>query len=155
MGRSGATTTGQIDGVDNNETIQGSAIIVPTSDSIAEMKVSTNSYDAEFGQVAGAIIETVTKSGTNTLHGSAFEYHRTSATFARNPLTEAQKPAPFKWNQFGGSLGGPVARDKFFFFGDYQGTRQRLGPRCRARFRWMLSAKATLVPCLNFPSSIL
>jgi carboxypeptidase family protein len=117
----------QIDGIDNNETIQGSAIIVPTADSVDEVKVTTNNYDAEFGQVAGAVIQTVTKSGSNALHGSVFEYLRNSETFSRNPFTELAGPSPFKWNQFGGSLGGPVRKEKLFFFGDYQGTRQRLG----------------------------
>ena len=126
-GQSYGNSNRQIDGIDNNETIQGSAVIVPTADSISEVKVITNSYDAEFGVVMAAVIQTVTKSGTNGLHGSAFEYLRNSETFARNPFTEPTGPAPFKWNQFGGSVGGPIRHDKLFFFADYQGTRQRLG----------------------------
>jgi hypothetical protein len=114
-------------GIDNNETIQGSAVIVPTVDSLAEMKITTNNYDAEFGQVMGAVIQWVTKSGTNAWHGTAFEYLRNSATFARNPFTEPLGPSSFRWNQFGGSAGGHIKRDKLFFFADYQGTRQRIG----------------------------
>ena len=122
-----ANNNRQIDGVDSNETIQGSAVVVPTIESIAEMKITTNNYDAEFGQVAGAVIETVTKGGTNDFHGSAFNYNRNSATFARNSFTEPNEPSKHNWNQFGAAAGGRVVRDKLFFFGNYQGTRQRLG----------------------------
>ena len=101
------------------------------------MKVTTADYDAELGQVSGLVSQYVTKGGPNDLHGSMFWFNRNSATFAADPFAEklpgtgpkgkGTGPAPFNWNQFGGSLGGPVKRNKMFFFGDYQGNRTRQG----------------------------
>lgn len=87
------------------------------------MQVYTGKYDAEYGFSGSAVINVVTRSGNNELHGSLFEYLRNSATDARNYF--AQDVTPFRRNQFGGSLGGPVVKNKLFFFGDYQGTRFR------------------------------
>jgi hypothetical protein len=126
-GQSAGNHNRQIDGIDNNETIQGLNVINPTVESIAEMKITTNNYDAEFGQVGGAVIETVTRTGTNGFHGSLFEYLRNDQTFASDPFSGVSEVAPFKWNQFGGSAGGPIVRDKLFYFGDYQGVRSRVG----------------------------
>ena len=118
----------QLDGIDNQETIQGVAMINPAIDSLQEVKITTNSYDAEFGQVAGAIFQVSTKSGTNAFHGSAFEYLQNDKLFARNPYTQSTSDvAPWRWNQFGGSVGGPIRKDKLFFFADYQGLRSRNG----------------------------
>jgi len=118
----------QLDGIDNQETIQGVAMINPAIDSLQEVKITTNSYDAEFGQVAGAVFQVSTKSGTNALHGSLFEYLQNNKFFARNPYTQStSNVAPWRWNQFGGSLGGPIRKDKLFFFSDYQGLRSRNG----------------------------
>lgn len=118
----------QLDGIDNQETIQGVAMVNPAVDSLQEMKITTNSYDAEFGQVAGAIFQASTKSGTNSYHGSAFEYLQNDKLFARNPWTQSTTGvAPWRWNQFGGSFGGPMIKDKLFFFGDWQALRSRNG----------------------------
>ena len=117
----------QLDGVDNNEVIQGLSMMVPSQDSVQEIKLTTSNYDAEYGTVAGAVIQISTRSGTNDIHGSAFEYYRSSGMFARNPFTEPEKPASFIWHQFGGSMGGPVRKDKIFLFGDFQGMRTTLG----------------------------
>lgn len=117
----------QLDGVDNNENALGGNVVIPTQDSVREFKITTSSWDAEFGRAGGAVTQIETKSGDNSLHGSAFEYLRNNVTNARNPFTEPDGPPPFKWNQFGGSLGGPIKKNKTFFFGDYQGQRQRLG----------------------------
>lgn len=122
-GQNSNNSNRQLDGVDNNETIQGLSMIVPALDSVEEMKVTTSNYDAEFGQVAGAVIQISTRSGTNEFHGSLFEFYRSSGMFARNPFTEPIGPAKFIWQQFGGSAGGPIVKDKVFFFGDYQGVR--------------------------------
>jgi Carboxypeptidase regulatory-like domain/TonB dependent receptor len=118
----------QYDGIDNQETIQGVAMINPNIDSLHEMTITTNTYDAEYGQVAGAVFQASTKSGTNTLHGSVFEYYQDDAFFARNPFTQSQSTvAPWQWNQFGGSAGGPLLVDKLFFFGDWQAVRSKQG----------------------------
>jgi hypothetical protein len=123
----------QLDGVDNQETIQGVAMINPNIDSLQELKITTNTYDAEFGQVAGAVFQVSTRSGTNSLHGTAFEYLQNDKFFARNPFTQATtNVAPWKWNQFGASLGGPIRSDKAFFFGDWQGVRSRQGQTIQA-----------------------
>lgn len=122
-GQPGYNSNRQLDGVDNNETIQGLSMIVPSEDSVQEVNIVTNSYSAEYGQVSGAVIQVSTKSGTNHWHGSAFDYYRSSGMFARNPFTEPVKPASARWQQFGGSLGGPILKDKLFAFGDYQGLR--------------------------------
>ena len=111
-----------LDGTENNSAILGIAVINPNIDSLQEMKVTTSNYDAEFGSVGGALLQATTKAGTNHLHGSAFYYLRNDFFNAQNPF--AQGSLPLHWNQFGGSVGGPVWKDKVFFFADYQGTRR-------------------------------
>jgi hypothetical protein len=125
----------QLDGTDNRESVLGEPVITPNLDSVSELKITTTSYDAEFGQASQAIIASHTKSGTNVLHGSLFEYRRDQHGAARDPFAQAQPiPGtngryipPTLWNQFGGSLGGPIQKDKTFYFGDYQGSRQHNG----------------------------
>jgi hypothetical protein len=122
----------ELDGTDNQDPILGIIVINPNLDSISETKVTTADYDAEFGKAIAGIMTAQTRSGTNSLHGSLFEYRRTDALQAKDPfqlpdpVTKKVVP-PNKWNQFGGSLGGPIVKDKLFFFGDYQGTRQSFG----------------------------
>jgi hypothetical protein len=94
-------------------------------DAIQEFSVLTTNYSTEFGRTSGGVISAVTKSGTNTFHGSAYEFLRNSALDAAN-FFDSAKP-PFKRNQFGGSAGGPIRKDKTFIFGDYEGLRQSLG----------------------------
>ena len=126
----------QLDGTDNRESVLGEPIISPNLDSLSELKITTTAYDAEFGQASQAIISATTKSGSNLLHGSAFEYRRDQHAAARDPFAQSQPILgtngkqfipPTLWNQFGGSIGGPIQKDKTFFFGDYQGTRQKNG----------------------------
>ncbi len=114
-----------LDGTDNQNSLLAIAIINPNIDSLQELKVTTSNYDAEFGSVAGALVQATTKSGTNQWHGTAFEYVQNNAFNSANPFTGLNPPV--RWNQFGGSLGGPIKKDKLFFFVDYQGTRQRNG----------------------------
>lgn len=95
-------------------------------DAVREFRVLTSSYSAEYGRTSGGTITAVTRSGTNNLHGSAFEFLRNSALDARNFFDPAEI-RPFKRNQFGGSFGGPVKKNKTFFFGSYEGLRDRLG----------------------------
>ncbi len=95
-------------------------------DAVREFQVLTSNYSAEFGGTSGGVINLVTKSGTNELHGTAYEFLRNSALDARNFFDPGKIPA-FKRNQFGFSLGGPIKKDGTFFFGNYEGLRQRLG----------------------------
>lgn len=95
----------------------------PNPDAVEEFSVQTNSYSAEFGRGAGAVVNVVTKSGANQFHGSAFDFLRNGDLNARNFFAAA--PDQLKRNQFGGSVGGPIVKDKLFFFGTYQGTQSR------------------------------
>ncbi len=125
----------QLDGTDNRDSVLGEPVITPNLDAMSELKITTTAYDAEFGQASQAVISVQTKSGSNQLHGSAFEYRRDQNGAARDPFSQANpifgsggKYIPGTlWNQFGGSLGGRIQKDKTFFFGDYQGSRQRNG----------------------------
>ncbi len=102
-------------------------------DTVREFRVITNVYSAEYGRFTGGVISAVTKSGTNDIHGTLFAFHRNSALDARNFFdrdadnpTERSKVPPFKRNQFGFTLGGPIAQDRTFFFGSYEALRERL-----------------------------
>ena len=114
-----------LDGTENNSAVLGIAVINPSIDSLQEMKVTTSNYYAQFGSVAGALLQATTKSGTNQLHGSAFEYLRNSFFNAQNPFAPGINA--LHWHQFGGSIGAPLKRDKLFLFADYQGTRRTTG----------------------------
>jgi len=125
----------QLDGTDNRESVLGEPVITPKPDALSELKISTTSYDAEFGQASQAVIVAQTKSGSNQLHGTAFDFRRDQHWQARDPFTQSQPlpgttdkfiPATLR-NDFGGSIGGPIQKDKMFVFGDYEGTRQKLG----------------------------
>jgi outer membrane receptor protein involved in Fe transport len=123
-----------LDGTDDRDFLYGNMLIVPTLDSIAETKVTTSSYDAEFGQISAALITVSTKSGTDKWHGSGFFYRRSDATYARDPFAQATADPvtgrfipPTLWGQFGGSIGGALIKSKLFIFGDYQGTRAHDG----------------------------
>src|SRR2546422_142869 len=119
----------ELDGTDNQDPILGIIIINPNLDSVEEAKITVSNFDAEFGKSIAGLMVASTKSGTNELHGSAFWFRNSDATQARNPFNQAPNvPLPHsKWNQFGGSVGGPVIKNKLFFFGDYQGTKQQQG----------------------------
>ncbi len=114
-----------LDGTENESAVLGIAVINPTIDSLQEFKVSTSNYEAEFGAASGALIQATTKSGTNQWHGSLFEYLRNNLTNATNPFTGINPE--IRWNQFGGSVGMPILKDKLFGLFDYQGTRRRTG----------------------------
>jgi hypothetical protein len=119
----------QMNGVGVSDLENGTAVPVPNPDAIQEFKVQTGQYDASFGRNAGANVDVITKGGGNQLHGSAFEFLRNDDFNANDFfLNQAGRPrAELKQNQFGGDLGGPAIKDKLFFFGSYQGTRQRNG----------------------------
>ncbi|MGE0126536.1 MAG: carboxypeptidase regulatory-like domain-containing protein [Blastocatellales bacterium] len=119
------------DGVSVLQPEPGQVAFFPVIDAIQEFKVETNSASAEFGRFNGGVINLTTKSGTNEFHGSAFEFFRNEALNARNlfaPATAANPNKPvFRRNQFGFVAGGPIVKNKTFFFGDYQATRQLIG----------------------------
>ena len=114
-----------VNGSDVVEDVNMGTVIVPNLDSIAELKVLTNNFDAEYGNFSGGQVAVTTKSGTNQFHGSAFEFLRNTALDARNYFDSTR--ARYDRNQYGGTLGGPIAKDKAFFFADYQGTRMTQG----------------------------
>ncbi len=116
-----------LDGVDNNELTAGAISILPSVDAIQEFKVVTYNYSAEYGSRSGATILVVTKGGSNEFHGSAFEFFRNDKLDARNFFDQIPDPAKLRRNQFGGSIGGPIIKDKAFFFGNYEGNRTREG----------------------------
>ena len=112
-----------LDGIDNNSNDNGGVVLRTNVDAIQEFKLQTNTYSAEFGRSAGAVVNAITKSGTNRYHGNLFEFFRNSALDARDYFElPTDKKASFKENQFGGTLGGPIVKDKLFWFGDYQAT---------------------------------
>jgi outer membrane receptor protein involved in Fe transport len=122
-----AGTAFELDGTDNQDPILGIIVVNPNLDAIEESKIIHQDYDAEFGKAIGAIVTTQTKSGTNEIHGSAFDYERSNANFARNPFTQGGGVPSGNWNQFGGTVGGPIRKNKIFAFGDYQGLRSHVG----------------------------
>ena len=111
---------------------------VPNLDSIEEFRILTNNSDAEFGNYAGAQINVVTKSGTNLWHGNVFEFVRNTSLNARNYFDQPGQKGTYHQNEFGGTFGGPIVRDKIFFFADYQGNR-------------LIQGKAQVIP--NAPSA--
>jgi Carboxypeptidase regulatory-like domain len=116
-----------LDGIDNNSNDNGGSILHTSVDAVQEFKIQTSAYSAEFGRSGGAVINAVIKSGTNRYHGDLYEFFRNSALDARSYFEAAGTPkAPFKQNQFGGTLGGPILKDKLFWFGDYEGSSLRL-----------------------------
>jgi Carboxypeptidase regulatory-like domain len=119
----------ELDGTDNREPVLGIIVVNPTIDSLSQMQVITEDYPAEFGGAVGGFVIADTKSGGNALHGDAFEYRRSGELIARDPFTQYPGiPFPGQlYNQFGGSLSGPIRKDRAFYFLDYQGVRQRVG----------------------------
>jgi hypothetical protein len=119
----------QLDGTDNQDPILGIIVVNPNLDAITETKFAAQDYDVEAGKAIAGLVTVQTKSGSNDFHGTGFYYYRNSDQQARDPFTN--KPgvplAPATWKQFGGSVGGPIIKDKLFFFGDYQGTKQIQG----------------------------
>ncbi|MDQ3255315.1 MAG: carboxypeptidase-like regulatory domain-containing protein, partial [Acidobacteriota bacterium] len=117
-----------LDGVYNVDPKLNTFGVRPPVDAIREFETLTSTYDAAFGRSAGAQINVVLKSGTNDLHGSLYEFHRNGALDARNYFAPADEPAPkYIRNQFGFTVGGPIIRNRTFFFADYEGTRSREG----------------------------
>jgi hypothetical protein len=114
-----------VDGIDVQEHMSGGTSIVPNLDSIDEFRVLTNNFDPEYGNYNGGMVTVITKSGSDSFHGNAFEFLRNRAFDARGYF-DPNRPV-FRQNQFGGTLGGPVKHGKVYFFADYQGTRTNEG----------------------------
>ena len=114
-----------INGGDVKEMMNGGTSIIPDLDSIDEFRILTNNFDAQYGNYSGGIINVVTKSGANQIHGSAFEFLRNTDLDARNFFSPER--SFYRQNQYGGTVGGPIKKDKVFYFGDYQGTRTNQG----------------------------
>ncbi|MGI8988973.1 MAG: carboxypeptidase regulatory-like domain-containing protein [Bryobacteraceae bacterium] len=128
-----------VDGVDNTNPTLGLSIYLPNPEVVEEVHVSTSNYTAEFGRVGGALVNATTRSGTNGFHGSAWEFNRVAALAARDFFNTVGKPKPgYTRNEFGAALGGPIIRDKTFFFGAYQG-----------RYLRQSSTSVTTVPVLG------
>ena len=115
-----------MDGTDNNDAFGFTFNITPSIDAIEEFKVQTGMFSAEFGHSAGAVVNLVTRSGTNEFHGTLFEFFRNDRLDAKDYFAASDSPkAPYRRNQFGASIGGPIVRNKLFFFGNYEGTKIR------------------------------
>jgi hypothetical protein len=122
-GGRGRSNNYSVNGGDGNDLFANLPAIEPSPDSIEEFRVISNTFDAEYGRNSGAVVNVVTKSGTNDLHGSLYEFFRNDVLNA-HPFTFTPSPKPdFKQNQFGGTLGGPIRKDKTFIFGAYEGRR--------------------------------
>ncbi len=117
-----------VDGADFVNTISGVQRSTPPQESVQEFRVVNNSFGSEYGRALGGIVNIVTKSGSNDLHGSAYEYFQNNGTNARSLLQPAPLPFDLTQNQFGGTLGGPIRKDKTFFFVNYEGKRRSESP---------------------------
>src|SRR5690348_10950385 len=122
-GGRGRSNNYTVNGGDGNDLFANLPAVEPSPDSIEEFRVISNSFDAEYGRNSGAVVNVVTKSGTNDLHGSFYEFFRNDVLNAHQFTFSPAPKAPFKQNQFGGTLGGPIKKDKTFFFGSYEGRR--------------------------------
>jgi hypothetical protein len=124
----------QLDGTENRDPILGIIVINPNFESIGETKITSQNYDAEFGQAIAGVASVSTKSGTNDLHGAVFLFRQNDELQARNPFSQSQRDSSTKKfipdtlrNQFGAAIGGPIIKNRFFFFGDYEGLRSKTG----------------------------
>ena len=136
-GQRGTLNSLIVDGSDNNNTFFGQSVGRTGSgrapyqfseDAVQEFQVNSNAYSAELGHAGGAVINVVTKSGTNDFHGAAFEFFRDRSLNANDPINKIKgfSKSPYHFNQFGGDIGGPIIREKLFFFFDYDGQRNTL-----------------------------
>lgn len=122
-GQSDENNNNLIDGMDNNERFIGSVGVRPSVDAIQEVRVLTNLYTAEVSRSVGGVVDLITKSGTNNFHGTAYEYFRNDVLDARDFFSTTGRKPELRQNQFGGSVGGPIVKNKAFFFFDYEGFR--------------------------------
>ena len=121
-----------IDGIDDNERVIGTIGVKPNVEGIQEITVQTNSYAAEAGRTAGGVVNIVTRSGTNQFHGTVYEFFRNDIFDARSVFQTTGRKPELRQNQYGGSFGGPIFKNRTFFFGDYEGYRQVAGVTYRS-----------------------
>jgi outer membrane receptor protein involved in Fe transport len=144
-----------VDGADTINTVTSSQRATPSQEAVSEFRVVNNSFGAEYGRALGGIVNIVTKSGGNDLHGSVYDYLRSQATDARSLLQPAPLAHTLRQNQFGATLGGPIRKDKTFFFMNYEGQRRAEAPTYPAMLLRDLplinAAKRILLP--NVPGS--
>jgi len=122
-------TAFELDGTDNQDPILGIIVINPATDAVTETKITTQNYDAELGKAVSAVVTAQTRSGTNAFHGDVYDFRTGNANLARDPYSQPATtglPAGLK-NRFGGTIGGPILKDKAFFFFNYEGQRQKVG----------------------------
>src|SRR5262245_20707419 len=123
----------QLDGTENRGPILGIIVVNPNFEAIGETKITSQNYDAEFGQAIAGVVSVSTKSGTNDIHGAAYGFRRNDQFQARHSFTQSQRDPQAKFipytlrNQFGGAVGGPIIKNRIFFFGDYDGIRSKTG----------------------------
>jgi len=122
-GGRGRSNNYSVNGGDSNDLFANLPAVQPSPDSVEEFRVISNTFDAEYGRNSGSVINVVTKSGTNALHGSVYEFLRNDVLNAHGFTFQPTPKPPFKQNQFGGTLGGPLKKDKTFLFGSYEGRR--------------------------------
>ena len=138
-GQSDEINNNMIDGMDNNERFIGSVGVRPSIDAIEEVKVLTNLYTAEISRTGGGVVDLITKSGGNKFHGTLYEFLRNDKFDARDYFATTGPKPELRQNQFGGSIGGPIRKEKTFFFFDYEGFRVVKGDtaprRCRRHMR--------------------
>ena len=146
-GQTFAGTGFYLDGTDNRDPILGIIVINPTLESVTEAKMTSQNYDAEFGQAISGVVATQTKSGSNSIHGSAFGFRRSDATQARDPFSQSKKDPltnrfipPTLFGQYGGSIGGPIRRTDSSSLATTRLRVPRLGPRIGSQSRAHLSA---------------
>lgn len=161
----------QLDGTENRDPILGIIVVNPNLEAIGETKITSQNYDAEFGQALAGVVSVQTKSGANRFFGSAFDFRQNDVLQARNPFSQAEvnkntgKAIPDTIrNQFGGSVGGRIITDKLFFFTDYQGTRSKVGgsrlltvPTVQARngnFSQYLDSNGNVIPIYDPATSV-
>jgi hypothetical protein len=137
----------ELDGTDNQDPILGIIIVNPSLDAVTETKMTTQNYDAEFGKALAGIMTAQTKSGTNDFHGAAYYYYLDPVGPAQNPFTG--QASPNSWKQFGGAIGGPVIKNKLFFFADYEATRRLSG----VAFKGTVPTALVRNTCLNASST--
>jgi hypothetical protein len=148
-------TAFELDGTDNQDPILGIIVVNPSTDSVTETKITTQNFDAELGKAVSAVVTAQTRSGSNQLHADAFDFRTGNANLARNPYNQAPGsiPAGLK-NRFGGSIGGPALKNKLFFFGNYEGQRQKVGTTAQDTLPTSILTESALGNNLTTPGQV-
>jgi Carboxypeptidase regulatory-like domain len=145
----------ELDGADNEDPILGIIVVNPSVDAVTETKVTMQDYDAEEGKAVSAVMTAQTRSGTNQFHGDIYDFRTGNANLARDPYDQPPGPnaipAGLK-NRFGGSIGGPFIKDKFFFFGNYEGQRQKVGTSALDTLPTVLTTESCLGTAAQNPT---